>query len=111
MSKDSTDELDEILKQLLPVDIQVLGTPTGEPMEIDVNADNRLQTKQAIEAHYARREAEIELRAKLHATGYANDAFHDLPATDLEKWFLNQRDNYEEELAQLTPQTEQERSK
>lgn len=44
---------------------------------------------------------EAELQGELSALNYSNDAFHDLAAPDLEKWFLNQRDRLLEELAEV----------
>jgi hypothetical protein len=54
-------------------------------------------------------EQAAELRGKMLGTSFANDAFHDLPAPDLENWLLRQRDEYEQELAQLTQATKPEK--
>lgn len=42
-----------------------------------------------------------KLQGELLALNYSDDAFHDLAAPDLEKWFLSQRDRLDEELAEL----------
>lgn len=52
---------------------------------------------------------EAKLQGELSALNYSNDAFHDLAAPDLEKWFLNERDRLLEELAEVKQQQNKEK--